>query len=52
MGTVKLQATNFDSLWASLTPEQQQAIRWKAQWEQMTLMAVVRNWPHLTEERV
>ena len=35
----------FRVFWESLTPLQQQSVRLKAKWEQMTIMAVCKNYP-------
>jgi hypothetical protein len=37
----------FWQLWHKLSPEEQQSVRDKAQWEHMSLSAVMREWPSL-----
>lgn len=35
---------DFKAAWAKLTKAQQQRVKWKCQWEQMTLWAVMNEW--------
>lgn len=37
-------------LWGSLSDAQKERIRAKAQWEHMSLLAVIREWPDLAPE--
>ena len=42
----------FPVVWAELTEDERIPIRHKAQWEQMSLSAVMRDWPSLVPARV
>jgi len=40
----------FDVLWQSLSEEQKQKVKDKAQWEQMSIWAVLNDWPEIWNE--
>lgn len=49
---MKLTSAEFKAIWAQMTEDERDRVRAKAQREQMSLWAVLMDWPSLIPERL